>query len=399
MLTLKTGVQKKSIGETCKLFFVFAAYRSFNFVLSFLQKLLYSNPPAPSRVLIFRTGSLGDNLCAIPAMVAIRRKFPNAQLDILTNAGKTNLVTLDKLLDSSIYDSLIDYLGQGIKKLFPLLRKNKYGLVIYLPQTDSSFFRLIRDLLFFRFVSAGGFGWEKATIHFFRRTQEKFIFFQNETTRLNHLMEKNGITVRENKFPLNIHEEDGLLVNELFRKNFLDKKEKNIAMVVGAKRPQNRWPLVYFKEVIDYFSKEYNIIIIGGPEDRILTEPFQTMENVFDFSGLLTPIQSALVFKKCLLTLSNDTGPMHLSYVMETPTVALFSSRDFPGKWFPPENKFNKVFRTENVSCSICLSEICPNNAICIKAINPKEVINGMCALIALLKTEYANSGSDSPNS
>jgi ADP-heptose:LPS heptosyltransferase len=254
-------------------------------------------------------------------------------------------------------------------------------------------------LLFFRFVSAGGFGWEKATIHFFRRTQEKFILFENETTRLNNLMEKNGIAVPENKFALNICEEDELLVNELFRENFLDKKEKNIAMVVGAKRPQNRWPLVYFKEVIDYFSKEYNIIIIGGPEDRILTEPFQIMENVFDFSGLLTPVQSALVFKKCLLTLSNDTGPMHLSYAMETPTVAIFSSRDFPGKWFPPENKYNRVFRTENVSCSICLSEICPNNAICIKAIDPKEVINAMSGLIALLKKEYAYSGSNATNS
>lgn len=367
-----------------------------NFILNSLQKLFYSKPSNPLRILIFRTGSLGDNLCAIPAIVAIRRKFPNARLDILTNAGKSNLVTLEKLLDSSFYDSIIDYLGLGIKRLFPLLRKNKYGLVIYLPQTDSSFFKLLRDLLFFRFICAGGFGWEKATMHFFRRTQEKFIFFENETTRLNNLLEKNGIAVSENKFALNIQENDQLLVNELFRKNDLDKKEKNIAMVVGAKRPQNRWPLVNFKEVIDYFNKEYNIIIIGGPEDRILTEPFRVMENVFDFSGLLTPVQSALVFEKCLLTLSNDTGPMHLSYAMETPTVALFSSRDFPGKWFPPQNKYNKVFRTENVSCSICLSEICPNNAICIKAIDPKEVINAIDALIALLKNGYAHSVSNS---
>ena len=37
------------------------------------------------KILIYRIGNLGDIVCAMPAMVAVRRHFPNAWIGLLTN--------------------------------------------------------------------------------------------------------------------------------------------------------------------------------------------------------------------------------------------------------------------------------------------------------------------------
>jgi ADP-heptose:LPS heptosyltransferase len=85
----------------------------------------------------------------------------------------------------------------------------------------------------------------------------------------------------------------------------------------------------------------------------------------------LSPAQSAVLLSKCVIAISNDTGPMHLSYVVKTPVIGIFSSRDFQQKWFPPEG--NMALRNYNVHCSLCFSESCSNN-ICMQGIPLEEV-------------------------
>ena len=69
---------------------------------------------------------------------------------------------------------------------------------------------------------------------------------------------------------------------------------------------------------------------------------------------------------------------MHLSYVVGTPVIAIFSSRDFKGKWFPIDNRniINKVFRQDNIDCVNCFTEICNRNNECMRSIKPEQIIN-----------------------
>jgi ADP-heptose:LPS heptosyltransferase len=370
-----------------KLTFVAALLRLDNILLNSLRALLYRKPGQPGRVLVFRTGSLGDNLCAIPSIIAIRKKYPGAELHILANAGRSSLVTLEKLLSPVYYDQIIDYSGFSKKELFRLLRKKKYDMVVYLPQVDVPMTSLIRDLFFFRFVARSGFGWRRSSIPFFRQTQERHLVFENEITRLRLLLRDNGIQNVETDFGLHTTEADERIVTDAFTRSGLTNRDRNIALVIGAKRPQNRWPIACFKTVAAHFHDRFNIILIGGPEDHALAGPLLGLSRVFDFCGSFTPVQSALALKRCALTLSNDTGPMHLSYAVGTPTIALFSSRDMPGKWFPPASPNNKVFRTKEVACAACFSETCADN-ICMKAIDPFDVEQVMEEMIKGLNLE-----------
>lgn len=88
-------------------------YWFLNAVLNLFSSLLFFNKDIKGvrKILIFRTGSLGDSVCALPAIYSIRKNFPDAQIDILTNAGAENLVSLGAIIDRTIVNEIINYYG------------------------------------------------------------------------------------------------------------------------------------------------------------------------------------------------------------------------------------------------------------------------------------------------
>ena len=367
--------------------FVELVYISLNKIVLVVQKLFFSNKDLESarKILIFRIGSMGDSICALPAIYSIRKNYPDAKIDLLTNQGENGLISIDGLIDRNIIDNTINYLGENWRDVRNEIRRNKYDLFIELPVSLSTFHRLFRNMLFVK--SAGiknAFGWQIASVKTNLKTQEKYLHFNNERDRLLKILEKNGLINFGIKFPFIFKEENNKLIENIIKENGLTDKSKNIGFVVGAKRPQNRWPVEYFIEVAEYLQKNGKyILLVGSKEDFELAKNIKG-NNVFNFCGELTPIETALLLKSCRFTISNDTGPMHLSYAVGTPVIALFSSRDYPGRWYPPENGVNKVFRNFDLHCTMCFSEICKNN-ICMKNLSVDLVIK---SLIPFFKEE-----------
>lgn len=374
----------RSFFPAIQIVLVVAYFKLMNGLLHFFAKALYQKVDQVGSILIFRTGSLGDSICAIPAIIAIRQAFPQAKIDILSNTGLKSLVSLKALLNPNLYNEFIDYLGLETTKLIPLLKAKKYDAVIQLPQNQAQPKTLFRDLFFFRLIIGikKGFGWSYSTVKFWRKLQEKSIVYEQEIERLMKILAQNGIDAPTiPQFEFNIAEADATLVEKEALAIRAIRDKPFMGVVVGAKRPQNRWPIEYFKMVIDEFKAEFNMLIIGGPEDNLLLEPLLGAPEVFNLCGRFSPIQSGLMLQRCALCLSNDTGPMHLAYAFGTPVMALFSARDFPNKWFPPQQNHHKVFRTYGVHCALCLSENCQDN-ICMKKIDPREVTHAIRQLL-----------------
>ncbi|MBE7170995.1 MAG: glycosyltransferase family 9 protein [Williamsia sp.] len=372
----KKATFKDSIGINSVLF----SFRLLNLLLRLLKGVLFRKCRNPSRILVFRTGSLGDSLCAIPTIAAIRKKYPEATIDILTNPGRSTLISIDQLLSPTVFNRVINYFELSRRQLVSMLRQNKYELVIELPQANAKFSQLVRNTLFFRLIAPCGWGWEMGKILFYRKVQERFIEYDTEVVRLANIAAKNGVPVDINYFPLNITEADRNYVVQKYQELGI-RPERTVGIAIGANRPQNRWPLENVEKVVRFFTPEYDVVILGGKEDFEPASKLCVNASVFNLCGAFTPMQSAVAIQKCHVFLSNDTGPMHLSYAVGTPTVATFTSRDFIGTWFPPKSDKNIVFRSDDIPCSICLSEYCGNN-ICIQAIRPSLVSAAMARLI-----------------
>lgn len=357
--------------DSIRLRIVLMLYGIQNFVLKTFVSIMFRPCLNPKRVLVFRTGSIGDSICAIPSIGAIRKHFSASEITILTTAGSKSPVSMAKILSATCYNKLLDYEGYTKRELLSLVRGGNYDLVIELPQNMATLGTMLRNMFFFRMADIrSAWGWEMSTVFVFKQTQEKYIVFPTETERLLSLVKRNGITVPlEPSYPLRIVNGDREFVFQLLSKKGLRDLDvkRTVALIPGAKRPQNIYPLDRYVELAKWLvGKGYTIVIVGGMDDVEKGRELEQIAGVYSFAGELSPVQSCVLMSWCRITVSNDTGPMHLSYAVGTPVLAIFSSRDFPNKWFPPVG--NQVLRNNHIHCSLCLSETCEDN-ICMKGI------------------------------
>jgi ADP-heptose:LPS heptosyltransferase len=348
--------------------------------------ILFSKTDHPRRVLVFRTGSIGDNICGIPAIVAIREHYRGAEILLMTDAGAQNMVGLGRLLSSEYYDGVIDT-RMPAAQLRREIRSRKIDLVIELPQNIITLWVELRNMLFFRMAGIrSGFGWQVTTVYSFERTQERLLKFLSETANLLNILQRNGVAIPSSyKYPLELKPADHDTVNAILKEAGLTTEGTNrVAVVPGAKRQMNRYPFERFMELVSWLrTRGHDVVVVGGDEDIEKGKQLEEIDGVVSFCGRLTPIQSAVLLSHCKLTISNDTGPMHLSYAVGTPVIGLFSSRDFQEKWFPP--KPNIALRNYDVHCSLCFSETCSNN-ICMQGIPLEEVKKSVVQLEAMLE-------------
>lgn len=98
--------------------------------------------------------------------------------------------------------------------------------------------------------------------------------------------------------------------------------------------------------------------------------------------GLLTPRESAAVFMRAVVFLGHDSGPMHLAAAVQTPCVAIFSSRNLPGVWFPYGERHRVLYH--RVDCEDCRLSTCTiQKKKCISSIAVDEVFEQAAGLLA----------------
>lgn len=340
----------------------------------FQKKINHSNI---LKIIIFRTGSLGDSICTLPAINALRAKYQKAEIHLMTASGGANLVSIQSLLQDGLVDEYIFYQKHSLKSLIKKLKDQNYDLFVLFPQAHAPFLSILRNLLFAKWIKAkSGIGFQICVTRIYPQVQAKYNIIPNVRDFFMSILKPIGILPLpyRDKFHLNPSKEDIDKIENIKVTNHLSSKDKNIALVVGAKRPQNRWPIAYFDQVIE-FLLNHNLVpvLIGGSEDTAIASQLKNYTKTVDLTGQLSPVQSGLMMQHCQLTITNDTGPMHLAYASGARLIALFSSRDYPNLWFPPaENSF--IFRTNNIHCSECFTETCSDN-LCMKQITPDMVI------------------------
>ena len=340
-----------------------------------------------NKILIFRTGSIGDNICALPAIYSVRQNFKNAEINILTNSGGSNLVSLENLIDKKIINNIINYLGVNKKELFKNLKESNYDLFIELPQTHASLKTNLRNIFICKLLRIKhAFGWQVYSTRLFKKYQERSNHFINESVRLTNILKSQKLEIFHDNYPLALSGVDEINCENILSNFNTKSTNKNVAIIAGAKRHTNRWPIERYDLVVKYLIKKgFNVFLIGGKADNEIIELISDHPNIFNLSGLLTPLESAYAMSKCEFVISNDTGPMHLAYAVGRPVIAIFSSRDYPKMWYPPANNFNVVLRAESFECSICLLETCNNNNNCLKVLEVDHVFDKIDDLIVKL--------------
>lgn len=320
---------------------------------------------------VFRTGSLGDALVALPAVQRIRELHPEADLVLLTNdPGGPIVDAWDILRHSGVFTRAEHYAPQGLSSLFDLmLRMRRAGpaALYYLAPTRRSRLQILRDRIYFGIL--GGI----PELHGMNRRPvpapgDPSVPVSKEADRLLHLVDPaaSAATLSRERL-LDVSSETWRAAEMLLRASGWRTDQQLVVMAAGSKMPAKRWSPSRFRETGDRLLRRdpsMFLVLLGSADEAAVAEEIaaEWIGRSANLAGRTSLIESAAILGRARLYIGNDTGTMHLAAAMGTPCVAIFSARDQAGKWEPFGDN-NQVLRAR-IDCAGCLLVTCEARAM-----------------------------------
>lgn len=373
-----------------------SAYSAINLALRIAAFIRWprSRPAAAKRVCVFRIGHIGDIVCALPAINAIRHAYPDAHLTLLTSPGQRSMAgAAEVLADAKWIDELRVYHAGDIDtfakrwSLAKELRARRFDVWIDLPNDLSTIARQFRDMLFASLVGPRwARGWRIDTLKWAAQAQSEHLHFSNEVERMLAVVRRSGMDAVDAEFALPRTAETKDRIDALMRSWNLQ-SDRLIAIAPGAKRSTNLWVPDRFAEVGRALASQgYRIVLVAGKADSDTcgTIAEQIGPRAYSFAGMLSVSESTELLRRCRLVVCLDSGIQHLASAVGTLCVSLFSFWQMRGKWHPygPRN----VVLQKWVPCHTCLLEACPNGNRCMNAIEVKEVVESAMEMLHIDK-------------
>lgn len=341
----------------------------------------------PRHVLVYRCGTLGDTLVALPAMRAVRGAFPDARLTLMTaNDGGGVPWTDDVLRDVDLFDAVLTYRrtmlqsARGVLALAARVRRARPDLVVHLGSDRNGALRVWRDRAFFllagvrRFVAAATPG-KVTALGRLRRDVGPQPF---EVQRLLAALTARGIGDGRVRFDLPDRVEDTARADAVLGEAGRDRRPL-VALCPGSKQPSKRWPTERWTAIAGRLVAECGatVVVVGGADEAAIGRTMARAlpaGRVLVAAGRTTVLESAALLRRCALYVGNDTGAMHLAAAVGTRCVAVFAARE-PARSWHPWGEGHVVLRRDDVPCAPCYRAECTTaGLVCLTAIGVDEV-------------------------
>jgi len=338
------------------------------------------------RILIFRVGNIGDILVTMPLLSALRRRFPRAYICLLTSPGQAGAPGAKDLITSLDWvDEILTYNAADLgswgrrKALLRRLHTDHFDLFIELSQALTPLSRALRNFALAKLIgvrSVVGVRMRHQTI--FARAQALHRSWKSEADELYDILASELHLEWPDQVLLPVLDEDRCLIARRLAEFGIAADMPFVTMHVGAKRSTNRWFPERFAQVADFLQQACGlpVILTGSMSDRaVVAEVSSRMKPpVRTLVGETTLLQTAALLERSVLYVGNDTGPMHLAAAVGTPTVSIFSARDYPALWFPLGG--NHVVLRRDAPCSPCFKETCDRDLLCLAQITTSDVLD-----------------------
>ncbi len=358
-----------------------------NFALFSMVRCLWprKRPAQAERVAVYRIGNLGDIACAVPALHAIRRAYPKARLVLVTSPGRRGMPGAADLLASvSWIDEIAAYHSEEIAGLggqlrwISEMRARQFDMWIELSAVAAPLSTILRNIAAARMTGVKwASGWRYDRLRLFARAQSDLIDFPNESTRMMRIVSAAGFAQASSSIAamLELGSRERDAVDRLFAAESIGSADL-LALAPGAKAPPNRWPVDRFIEAGRYLAdRGTRVVVLGSVQERDLCGRVAGAigARASNLAGRASVRESCEILRRCALLVCNDSGVQHLAALIGTPSISIFSCRDFRGKWFPAGG-YNVVLR-KSVPCHTCFVETCPYDNRCIGLVTADEVI------------------------
>lgn len=313
------------------------------------------------RVVIYRLGSLGDTVVALPCFHKVAEVWPDAERVVLTNFPvSSKAAPLEIILrEGGLIDAAIAY-PVGTRSLGELwglakhLRSLKADVLVYLTPARG-LLNAYRDWLFFKFCGFKHIVGIPLTpdLQACRLTDSGALsdlrIEERECERLKRCLSALGpIDLTSSKvWDLRLSERElrvgSALLAPLGGASYF-------AINMGGKAKEKDWGLENWTVFLRGLSARHpnaGLLIIGAAEDSERAQGISRawIGRVIDACGKLSPRESAAASRFAAAFIGHDSGPLHLAAAAGVSCVGLFGDFNRPKRWHPWGDRHRIIHR------------------------------------------------------
>ncbi|OAB56269.1 hypothetical protein AY600_15205 [Phormidium willei BDU 130791] len=277
---------------------------------------------APDRILVIKLSAFGDFILSLPALQAIRRAHPTAEITLLTTPAYAGLAEASGLFDRIWTDArpaawrlcawarLRSRLrGAGFRRVYDLQRNDRTGLYFrFFAAPKPEWVGVLR-------AGSHCYGDMRAARHIAEREREQLALA--------------GVAVPAQA---DLDFLDGPLSDFGLPARFA-------LLVPGCapSRPEKRWPAERYGALARALeARGLRPVLLGTQaEAEALDRVAAACPAALDLRGRTSIGQIAALARRATLAVGNDTGPMHVIAAAGCPTLSLFSAASDPDRIAP----------------------------------------------------------------
>jgi len=308
----------------------------------------------PRNILVINFGQLGDVVFSLPALRAIRERFPLAKITVAAGKPSSEIVEMSRYADEVIAVDRVA-LRDGFKpfsvwRIFQVvkdLRRRQFDFAV-----DLHSFSETNLMAFFSGASKRLLQRRPGrSLDFLANFDPKPPLDRNDPDQ--HLVDRYldvlkplGIKDAPRLPKLTTTAEDDRSIDAILRKTKADAGAPLIGLFPGAGHPGRCWPIKKFADLADFLIRNDGArpIVFVGPEER---EALQVARRLFPaatvFLEKLSIRRLAAAQARLAVFVSNDTGPVHIAAAVGTPVVVLIG-RPTPHAYVPLASSQRLIF-------------------------------------------------------
>lgn len=301
------------------------------------------------RILFIQTAFLGDAILSLPALEKLKTNIPKSFLSVLcipsteevfANSPFVNeTIVFDKRKNHKSIFALMKFARKIKKKNFDLIfsahRSFRTSLLVLLCEVKDSF------------------GFSNSSFNFVYKT---LVEYDNKSHEVKRNLDLVCYPYKVEDWRIlpkvNINQNAKNRVEEILI-DFRGKKK--IALAPGSIWFTKKYPAKKFIKILEKLVKiDYHIFLLGSKSDKDLCESIRNNQNnIVNFAGEFSFIETVEFLTKCDLLISNDSAPTHMGMCADIPVLTIYCST-VPEFGFYPYNKLSDYISLNSLHCKPC---------------------------------------------
>jgi heptosyltransferase-2 len=305
----------------------------------------------PQRILLIKFWGIGEAVLTLPAIRAVREKFPAAEITLLASNRVSPVYEHVEYVDEI---RIVPLTVAGLGK-FILGNFRKFDLALdFEPYFYSS--ALIVGL-----CGKASAGYSHSLRGLLYDSRHRYNDAAHACAQFLGVGAAIGAKGKLSLEPIPVDDETRRSVDRILSERGIERNDFLVGICAGAAESarERMWPAENFAALADMIIEKFGakIAFVGSPGEKELNESvtshMRRRDSAFSFAGV-TNIQELFELERRMsVFISNDTGPMHIAAAQGVPTIGLFGP-NLPVRFGPLGKNCAAIYK--KTACSPCIN-------------------------------------------